>query len=102
MRRSWGLLAANVPLECFYTASLVAVFPGENETLEVRTNVTKQDIDHAQSLHVFAFSSKGELLLVESEGRFEMSIWRVLLREQRGQCVARRWRRHGRLRSAEP
>jgi exosome complex component RRP46 len=40
-----------------------------------REHPSIREINTAKSLHVLTFSSKDELLLVESEGRFSMDEW---------------------------
>lgn len=34
-----------------------------------------KDLAQAASLHVFAFAPKGELLVAESEGKFDLGTW---------------------------
>ncbi len=53
------------------TATLVAVEPKGTIT----TDPSPQELRSASSIHVFAFSSLGDLLVVESEGDFSMEIW---------------------------
>ena len=53
------------------TPALIAV---DLEGSLQRDPSTKQCQD-ADSVHVLAFSSKGDLLLVESEGEFNLNIW---------------------------
>lgn len=44
------------------------------------------DIQVAQSLHVLTFSSKGELLLVESEGRLDVNQLGIITDRARDAC----------------
>jgi exosome complex component RRP46 len=41
----------------------------------------------AKSIHVLCFSSSGELLLVESEGMFNMEEWEVIVEGARVACL---------------
>ena len=40
----------------------------------------------ADSVHVLAFSSKGDLLLVESEGEFNLDVWENVFAEASRMC----------------
>lgn len=53
------------------TATLMAVEPSGT----IVSNPSTQEMRSASSLHVLAFSSRGDLLVVESEGNFSMEIW---------------------------
>ncbi|KAK2812740.1 hypothetical protein FQN50_001069 [Emmonsiellopsis sp. PD_5] len=66
-----ALLSAAIPLSMTYTAALVAV----SSAGELIPNPSTQDAKAAASLHVLAFSSKGHLLLDESEGAFDIDTW---------------------------
>lgn len=54
------------------TSTIVALTPDTT----VREHPTIEEIKTAKSVHVFTFSSKHELLLAESEGRFGMDEWK--------------------------
>lgn len=66
-----SLLSAAIPMSMIYTAALIAVSPTE----ELIPNPAPKDTKTATSLHVLAFSSKGHLLLNESQGDFDLSTW---------------------------
>ncbi|PGH35774.1 exosome complex component RRP46 [[Emmonsia] crescens] len=66
-----ALLSAAIPLSMIYTSALVAV----SRTGELVQNPSNYHIKTAQSLHVLVFSSKGHLLLNESEGEFDLDTW---------------------------
>ena len=53
------------------TATLIAV---TTEDVLVRDPSAKQ-LEAATSLHVLSFSSQGDLLVVESEGKFNIDVW---------------------------
>ena len=42
-------------------------------------NPNPEQLEEASSTHVLAFSSKGELLVVESEGPFEIDLWEAVV-----------------------
>jgi exosome complex component RRP46 len=54
-----------------YTATVVAV----TSTGEIKEDPSMRDATSAVSLHVLAFSSKGHLLLSQSEGGFDLDLW---------------------------
>lgn len=58
-------------MSMIYTAALVAVSP----TGDLIPNPSPKDTKAATSLHVLAFSSKGHLLLNESQGDFNLDTW---------------------------
>ncbi|WEW57322.1 exosome non-catalytic core subunit rrp46 [Emydomyces testavorans] len=66
-----SLLSAAIPMSMIYTASLVAVSPSN----QLIPNPSPTDVKSAVSLHVLAFSSKGHLLLNESQGEFDIDLW---------------------------
>ncbi|OJD26443.1 hypothetical protein ACJ73_02174 [Blastomyces percursus] len=66
-----ALLSAAIPLSMVYMSALIAVSPTGN-LIESPSN---SQIKAAKSLHVLAFSSKGHLLLNESEGEFDLDTW---------------------------
>ncbi|EEH41868.1 hypothetical protein PAAG_03789 [Paracoccidioides lutzii Pb01] len=66
-----ALLSAAIPISMIFTSSLVAV----SGTGELIQHPSYDCIKTAASLHVLAFSSKGHLLLNESEGQFGLDTW---------------------------
>ena len=56
------------------TAVLIAVKNG-GFVQEVTHNPSLDEIRNSNSLHVLAFTSRGELLVAESEGSFTMDQW---------------------------
>jgi exosome complex component RRP46 len=68
-----ALLNGNIPLKGIATSVLVAVDGRTGESGNVvLIDPGEKEIKSAKSLHVFAWSSQGELLLAESEGEFGM------------------------------
>jgi exosome complex component RRP46 len=66
-----ALLSTSIPLSMTFTATLIAIAA----TGKIITNPSPQELRSALSIHVFAFSSLGDLLHVESEGEFSMETW---------------------------
>ena len=64
------------------TATLIAV--DSNGTLVVKPSVKQLEL--ASSIHVLAFSSYGDLLVIESEGDFTMNTWDVVHHKARLIC----------------
>ena len=54
-----------------FSATLVTVQPNHG----LICHPTPKDIKSASSVHVLAFSSQGDLLVVESEGHFSIATW---------------------------
>ncbi|KAK2861247.1 hypothetical protein FQN49_004402 [Arthroderma sp. PD_2] len=66
-----GLLSAGIPMAMIYTTCIIAV----SSAGESLPNPSTEQIKACASLHVLAFSSKGNLLLNESQGSFNMQQW---------------------------
>ncbi|PGG95834.1 hypothetical protein AJ79_09843 [Helicocarpus griseus UAMH5409] len=66
-----ALLSASIPLSMIYTSTFIAA----SRTGELIQNPSNDVVKTAASLHVLAFSSKGHLLLNESEGEFDIDTW---------------------------
>ena len=63
------------------TATLVAV-----DARRLISDPTAEQLKVASSIHVFAFSSHGDLLVVESEGEFGIEIWEEAYQKARLAC----------------
>ena len=63
------------------TATLVAV---DGRRLE--SDPTAEELKVASSIHVFAFSSHGDLLVAESEGEFGIETWEEAYQKARLAC----------------
>ncbi|KAJ5115182.1 Exoribonuclease phosphorolytic domain 2 [Penicillium alfredii] len=72
-----ALLSASVPLSMTFAATTLGVTISN----EIIRDVSPRGAKAAASLHALAFSSKGHLLLNESQGRFDFEIWEAV-REQ--------------------
>ncbi|RAL14315.1 putative exosome complex subunit Rrp46 [Aspergillus homomorphus CBS 101889] len=66
-----ALLSASVPLSMTFSATVLAV----DASGQIRREPSAEDAATAQSVHVLAFSSKGHLLLNESQGSFDFDTW---------------------------
>ncbi|KAL4778486.1 hypothetical protein BJX76DRAFT_362688 [Aspergillus varians] len=66
-----ALLSASVPLSVTLSATVLAV----NSSREIIREPSTKDAAGFSSLHVLAFTSKGHLLLNESEGTFDFDTW---------------------------
>ncbi len=78
-----ALLDAAIPMRCTFTSTIIALV----STTTIREHPTINDINAAKSLHVLTFSSKEELLLVESEGRFSMDAWDMIEEKAKTVCL---------------
>lgn len=66
-----ALLSASVPLSMTFTATVLGV----GSSGEIIPEPSVQAARDAESLHALAFSSKGHLLLNESQGAFDFDTW---------------------------
>ena len=79
-----ALLSTSIPLSMTLTSTLIAVdFLGQ-----LVQDPSVAQLREAESVHVFAFSSRGDLLLVESEGEFDIVIWGAAMEKARLVCGA--------------
>ncbi|KAI4209910.1 MAG: hypothetical protein LQ351_007195 [Letrouitia transgressa] len=78
----FALLSSSIPLTKALTSTLIAVSPGGNFI----AHASALSIREASSVHVFAFSSLGELLLNESEGIFSITLWEEIFDEAKLIC----------------
>ena len=69
-----ALLSASIALSMTFSSTLVAVTQNDDLLL----NASPRELQQSSSIHVLAFSSKGDLLLVESEGDFGLSTWEAV------------------------
>ena len=77
-----ALLATSIPLRMTLTATLIAV-TSEQELIQDPSAV---QIEAATSLHVLSFSSHGDLLVVESEGKFSLDSWDKVFTKAKQVC----------------
>jgi len=69
-----ALLSASIPLTIMMTSVLLAL-TSNGTSITVVPNPSLLESQGADSVHVLAFTSHGELLVAESEGSFTMSDW---------------------------
>ncbi|KAJ5887791.1 hypothetical protein N7495_007832, partial [Penicillium taxi] len=72
-----ALLSASVPMSMAFATTLLGV----TQSGDIIRDLSTSDAKAAASLHALAFSSKGHLLLNESQGRFDFETWE-LVRQQ--------------------
>ena len=77
-----ALLSTSLPLSMSLTATFVAI--DSNGALV--TQPSMDQIKLASSIHVLAFSSHGDLLVVESEGEFTIDEWDEVLQKAKLIC----------------
>ncbi|MCJ1470663.1 exosome non-catalytic core subunit rrp46 [Pseudocyphellaria aurata] len=78
-----ALLSTSIPLSQTFTSTLVVVDPHGR----LVPDPSAQQVHSASSVHVFAFSSRGDLLLVESEGSFDLAVWEQVVEQARQICL---------------
>ncbi|KAK8181064.1 ribosomal protein S5 domain 2-type protein [Phyllosticta citribraziliensis] len=66
-----ALVSASIPLNTTFSSAIVAITP-EGQTV---TSRSVKQLTSASSTHVLAFSARGDLLVSESEGAFDMDAW---------------------------
>ena len=78
-----ALLSASIPLAMTMTSTIIAINPED----DLLPNPSARDLSTASSVHVLAFSSLGDLLVVESEGEFSLNVWEKICTEARKICL---------------
>lgn len=78
-----GLLTTAVPLDTTPIATVVAIARNGSFTL----TPSWPQIREAASIHAFAFSTSGKLLMVESEGSFDLSVWETAVEAAKRACL---------------
>lgn len=77
-----ALLSAAVPLSMTFSATLLGI----TKSGGIIRNPSAIAAMTATSLHVLAFSSKGHLLLNESQGRFDLDTWESVREQAASVC----------------
>lgn len=77
------LMSAAIPLTATLTSVVIAAEDGSNREI---INPTAREIEMSRSLHVFAFTSHGDLILTQSEGEFTVKEWEDILASAQGHC----------------
>ena len=70
-------------MRCTFVSTVVQV----DKVGNIATQTDSKKIAKARSLHVFTFSSEGDLLLIESEGAFTLSEFSTLVEMARKTCL---------------
>ncbi|KAK7533529.1 ribosomal protein S5 domain 2-type protein [Phyllosticta citricarpa] len=66
-----ALVSASIPLNTTFSSAIVVITP-EGQFV---TSPSVKQLTSASSTHVLAFSARGDLLVSESEGAFDMGAW---------------------------
>ncbi|KAK8189369.1 ribosomal protein S5 domain 2-type protein [Phyllosticta capitalensis] len=66
-----ALVSASIPLNTTFSSAIIAATPDG----QLVTSPSVKQLASASSTHVFAFSARGDLLVSESEGAFDMDTW---------------------------
>lgn len=74
------LISGSVPLTSTYMAIGLAEKEGQISTM------TQENLGSASSIHVFAFTADGQLLLSESEGSFSIETWQNVADKAKQSC----------------
>ena len=77
-----GLLSTSVPLNKTLASVVIAI--GRQGTL-IPSPSTSQ-LEQAVSIHVLAYTSHGELVVVESEGAFDIDTWEAVAETGKRMC----------------
>ena len=79
-----ALVDGGLPLETTMNAALVAV----NKSGAVVVEPGAKDLETCQSVHAMAFGAQGGMLLGESTGRFDLSVWDAVADKALERCTA--------------
>jgi len=77
-----ALLSTSIPLSRTLTSTFIAV----DSSSQLVQDPSIQQLREAESVHVLAFSSHGDLLVVESEGEFDIDIWEAVVHKATQIC----------------
>lgn len=77
-----ALLSTSIPLSMALTATFIAV----DSSGKLVQDPSVQQLREAESVHALAFSSHGDLLVVESEGEFDMDVWEAVVHKAAQIC----------------
>ena len=80
-----ALLASSIPLSMTLTSTLIAV----DSLGHLLQDPSAKQVHTASSIHVLAFSSHGDLLVVESEGAFSIDTWSEVAKRAKHICQGR-------------
>ena len=77
-----ALLSTSIPLNKTVTVVMIAV----SSTSSIVAHPSARDLEKAASSHVLVYSSYGEVLIVESEGHFDIDIWESVAKVAKRAC----------------
>ena len=80
-----ALLSASMPLSMTLTSTFIAL-TSDGSSRSIILNPTISQTQNADSLHVLAFTSHGDLLVAESEGALNMDDWDEVCKVGHGEC----------------
>ena len=78
-----ALLSTSIPLAMTMTSVFLTVDSGGS----VITGASLRALESASSVHALAFSLQGELLMVESEGSFDLETWETITEIAKSRCL---------------
>jgi len=79
-----ALVDGGLPLETTMNAALVAV----NKSGAIVAGPGAKDLETCESVHAMAFTAHGGMLLDESTGRFDLSVWEAVADKALERCTA--------------
>jgi exosome complex component RRP46 len=79
-----ALVDGGLPLETTMNAALVAV----NKSGAIVAGPDAKDLETCESVHAMAFGAQGGMLLDESTGRFDLSVWEAVADKALERCTA--------------
>lgn len=79
-----ALVDGGLPLETTMNAALVAV----NKSGAIVAGPGAKDLETCESVHAMAFGAQGGMLLDESTGRFDLSVWEAVADKALERCTA--------------
>lgn len=79
-----ALLFAAIPMSMTYASTAIAV----SAAGELVQNPSANDFKSATSVHALVFSSRGHLLLNESDGDFDLTTWEKVLDLAQSICLS--------------
>ncbi|KUJ22723.1 uncharacterized protein LY89DRAFT_728842 [Mollisia scopiformis] len=80
-----ALLSASMPLTMTATSAFLAL-TSDGSARSIITNPTIVQCESADSVHVLAFTSHGDLLVAESEGSFSLQDWETVFKAAKSIC----------------
>ena len=78
-----ALLSTSIPLAMTVASVFLTVGSGGS----VVTGASVRPLESASSVHAVAFSLQGELLMVESEGSFDLKAWESVIEIAKSKCL---------------